>query len=309
MGHESINQTISRMCWALSLWLSQALEASEREAAVGDLVESGSPGTMALRAVLGLALRRQAAVWEDWRIWLLFTTMLLPVSFSLCLTSQAAAHESAVYTWMYANNWDWNLAKNSGFWYVFRDAAMRLFRSLLTIAGWSWSMGFVLGILRRKILLTSPTLLFLLLALFQFGNLPQRFTLFLMNRYAPPKLPILPDSNAPITAITVYNLIFPWIVLAIFVAPPTILGIADGEKGSSLSLRSRIGLLMGAVLATLTILPQAPGFGLLLRASGREWILQHQHVTHLLSLITYWPLLYIIGVRVMRYARDRAVVA
>ena len=73
---------ISRMCWALSLWLSQALEASEREAAVGDLVESGSPGTMALRAVLGLALRRQAAVWEDWRIWLLFTTMLLPVSFA-----------------------------------------------------------------------------------------------------------------------------------------------------------------------------------------------------------------------------------
>jgi len=27
-----------------------------------------------------------------------------------------------------------------------------------------------------------------------------------------------------------------------------------------------------------------------------------QHVTHLLSLITYWPLLYIIGVRVMRFA-------
>ena len=114
-------------------------------------------------------------------MWLLFTTVLLPLSFSLSLVSQAAARESAVYTWMYANNWDWNLAKNSGFWYVFRDAAMRLFLSLLTIASWPWSTGFVLGIVPRKILLTSRTLLFLLLALCQLGNLPQRFTFFLMG--------------------------------------------------------------------------------------------------------------------------------
>jgi hypothetical protein len=153
------------------------------------------------------------------------------------------------------------------------------------------------GYSAQEILLTSPTLLFLLLALFQFGNLPQRFTLFLMNRYAPPKLPILPDSNAPITS---HHRLQPDLSVdrsCHFRCATHDLGIADGEKGSSLSLRSRIGLLMGAVLATLTILPQAPGFGLLLRASGREWILQHQHVTHLLSLITYWPLLYIIGVR------------
>ncbi|HKR85558.1 MAG TPA: hypothetical protein VJS37_15475 [Terriglobales bacterium] len=309
MGYKSINHMISRMCWALSLWLSLALEPSEREAAVGDLVESGESGIVALRAVSGLALRRQAAVWEEWRMWLLFATVLLPLSFSLCFVSQAAAHETAVYTWMYANNWDWNLAKNSGFWYVFREAAMRLCLSLLTIASWSWSTGFVMGILRRKILLTSRTLLFLLLALFQLGNLPQRFLLFLMNRFAPPKLPILPDSNAPLTAITVYDLIFPWIILAIFVVLPAILGIADGEKSSSLNLSLRVGLLMGAVLATLTILPQVPGFGLLLGASGREWIWQHQRAARLLSLTIYWPFVYIIGVRVMRYGRDKAVLA
>jgi hypothetical protein len=150
VGHESINQMISRMCWALSLWLSQALEASEREAAVGDLVESRFAGHNGAAGRARACAAQTGCCLGGLADRLLFTTMLLPVSFSLCLTSQAAAHESAVYTWMYANNWDWNLAKNSGFWYVFRDAAMRLFRSLLTIAGWSWSMGFVLGILRRK---------------------------------------------------------------------------------------------------------------------------------------------------------------
>jgi len=162
---------ISRICWALSLWLSQALEPSERDAAIGDLVECGESGTTALQAVLGLTLRRQAAAWEDWRMWLLFAMVLLPLSFSLSLLSQGAAQESAVYTWMYANNWDWTLAKSSGFWYVFADAATRLFLSLLAIASWSWSTGFVLGTLRRHTLQPSRTLMFLLLALFQNSRL------------------------------------------------------------------------------------------------------------------------------------------
>jgi len=297
---------ISRICWALSLWLSQALEPSERDAAIGDLVECGESGTTALQAVLGLTLRRQAAAWEDWRMWLLFAMVLLPLSFSLSLLSQGAAQESAVYTWMYANNWDWTLAKSSGFWYVFADAATRLFLSLLAIASWSWSTGFVLGTLRRHTLQPSRTLMFLLLALFQLGNLPQRFALFVMYRYGPRNLPALPDANAPVSAIMLYNVIFPWIVLAISVGLPMILGITDGERSSRLSPRWRFGVLL-AVATTLAMLPQVRGFGLFLGASTREWIWQHPGVARSLSLITYWPLLYIIATRMTRHGRAKVV--
>jgi hypothetical protein len=308
MGYKSSNQIISRICWALSLRISSALlESSEREAVLGDLAESRRGGPVALKAVLGLVLRRHAAGWSDWRMWVLFATVLVPLSFSLCQFSQDAAHEGAVYTWMYANNWDWALVKNPGFWYVFGDAATQLFLSLLTVASWSWSTGFVLGMRRGKILQTSRTSLFLLLALFQLGNVPQRFTLFLMSRYGPPDLPILPDPNAPVTAIAFYNVIFPWFVLAVIVVLPMILGITDGERGASMTLRSRLALAM-AVLVTLTMLPQVRGLGLLLGASVREWIWQHQRLVKSLSLIIYWPLLYIIGVRVTRYGRAKAVV-
>jgi len=241
-------------------------------------------------------------------MWVLFATVLVPLSFSLCQFSQDVAHESAVYTWMYANNWDWELVKYPGFWYVFGDAARRLGLSLVTIASWSWSVGFVLGAVRGKILQTSRTWLFLLLALCQLGNVPQRFTLFLMGRYGPPDLPPLPDPNAPVTAITFYNLIFPWIVLAVIVVLPMILGITDGERGSNMTLKSRLALVM-AVFATLTMLPQVRGFGLLLGVSVRPWVWQHQLLARSLSLITYWPLLYIIGVRVTRYGRAKPLVS
>jgi hypothetical protein len=54
--------------------LARTLDPAEREAVLGDLVESGETGAEALRAVLGLVARRKAALWaaswKDWHVWL-----------------------------------------------------------------------------------------------------------------------------------------------------------------------------------------------------------------------------------------------
>jgi hypothetical protein len=46
------------------------LDSDERLAVRGDLEESGETGLQAVWDVLGLVVRRQAALWKDWRPWL-----------------------------------------------------------------------------------------------------------------------------------------------------------------------------------------------------------------------------------------------
>src|SRR5438046_592648 len=136
---------MSRIAWALVLWVSSTLEEAEREAVVGDLAESGERDGKAVANVLGLVIRRHAGVLTDWRLWVAVGIVILPVSFALSVVAQTAAGEGAVYTWMYVNNWEWSLTKSAGFWYVLGDAGMQLAIAGLLLACWSWSTGFVLG--------------------------------------------------------------------------------------------------------------------------------------------------------------------
>jgi len=54
------------MYWRLADLVSRMLEPAERETVRDDLTESGETGIRALCAVLGLAVRRQAALWKGW---------------------------------------------------------------------------------------------------------------------------------------------------------------------------------------------------------------------------------------------------
>src|SRR5205823_12219606 len=48
----------------------------ERVAVRGDFAESGETGGQALHDVLGLVVRRQAALWQGWRPWLVFVGLV-----------------------------------------------------------------------------------------------------------------------------------------------------------------------------------------------------------------------------------------
>src|ERR1700677_5325752 len=63
--------------------VSHLLERDERDAVQGDLLESGENPWQSLLSVLGLVIRREAALWTNWRPWLAAFGIALPSSFLL----------------------------------------------------------------------------------------------------------------------------------------------------------------------------------------------------------------------------------
>jgi len=72
-----------RAGWWLVNCVSQLLESDEREAVQGDLEEAGESAGHAFMEVLGLVIRREAALWRNWRPWLAAFGLAFPSSFLL----------------------------------------------------------------------------------------------------------------------------------------------------------------------------------------------------------------------------------
>ena len=64
-------------------FVSHLLEPNEREVVLGDLEEGGDSARQSLVAILGLVIRREAALWRNWRPWLAAFGLALPFSFLL----------------------------------------------------------------------------------------------------------------------------------------------------------------------------------------------------------------------------------
>jgi hypothetical protein len=84
--------------------LSRTLDPDEREAVLGDFEES-TETTGQVRDLLGLVARRQAEFWNDWRPWLALVSLAIPLGLLLAQTVRQVADGSAIYSWMYVNNW------------------------------------------------------------------------------------------------------------------------------------------------------------------------------------------------------------
>jgi hypothetical protein len=67
--------------------LSRSLDADEREAVFGDLVELGMTDRQAMRNMLSLVVRRQLRQWRHWEPWFCLLAVILPVCPLLALLS------------------------------------------------------------------------------------------------------------------------------------------------------------------------------------------------------------------------------
>lgn len=79
--------------WSLVEFAARPLDRDEREAVLGDSIETGESASRALLGILGLVLRRQALLWKSWRPWLSVfiigvpcTVLLMAVSMSVTCT-------------------------------------------------------------------------------------------------------------------------------------------------------------------------------------------------------------------------------
>jgi len=154
---------MGKVGWWLVDVLSRALPADEGLAARGDLTESAVPARRAVREMLGLVLRRQAAEWARPRPWLALLTVALPSGILLGNLAQFWSEGSAAYLWLYATGAD-PRSLNGTIWRfdARQPVALGLWLCVnaVTVAAWAWVAGSaVRSMAHRAILTVAPAFL------------------------------------------------------------------------------------------------------------------------------------------------------
>lgn len=132
--------------WPLVEVAARLLRRSEREAVLGDLLETGEGTWRGLLDVLGLVIRRQLSHWKNWQPWLAVFGLALPSSLLLMGVSVSV---SSMYERLIGHRVlvDSPQAIHEGFF--------QLFCRGLLLVGCSWACGFVMGSLSRRTLWVS----------------------------------------------------------------------------------------------------------------------------------------------------------
>jgi hypothetical protein len=131
--------------------VSRLLPPDEREVVQGDLLEGGESAWQSLLAVVGLVIRREAALWRNWRPWLAAFGLAVPSSFLLMGFSLSV---SRAYQQLIAGP----ILHATG---VTVGPGLALFVcNVLLLAAWSWTGGFVVGSISRRTVWVSAALSF-----------------------------------------------------------------------------------------------------------------------------------------------------
>lgn len=300
---------MTRIYWLVVDRLSRMLEHDEREAVCGDFAESGETGWRALRNLLGLIVRRQAALWKGWQPWLTIVGLVGPLGMLLSLNIRMVATGSAIPIWMYLNNWTWAYLTNAGARVDFIHNSEDIFKTYLLLICWSWASGFMLGSQSRRTIPVNGTLFCLVI-------------LFARLLEAPPNPPAWTerhgDPNAAVFSLTFYRLVFPLILQAVLVLIPAVCGMRQSLRLPSCPAGVRV-ILWGSSFVTVTVLA-IRNWGWILCSMGRwracaEWTLRagysHEagrpesaHIP-VLPLTLVGPVGYIVAIAVWRRWRHR----
>jgi hypothetical protein len=190
-------------------WLAGMLSADERDAVLGDLAEAHAGPTEAVRELLGLLVRRQIELWSEWRPWLVLGGLVAPCALLLNYLASRDAHRTAIYLWMYLNNWDGSLLRYSAFRHGLLVEVVDLAVSWFGLMLWAWMAG---RILRSTECATR------VVGILAFGLL-----LFLVNVPAAPAMIVRPGfsgANHAVFALGFYRVVYPQLIKAALVMLP-----------------------------------------------------------------------------------------
>ena len=255
------------------------LDATEREVVYGDLAESGESGTLALRQVLGLVLRRLGSGLLNWRPWLIIIALSIPLGILVSLQSRRVADGSAIYLWLYTKNWDWAIIQNSGFWTELSQSAQSVLLSYLALACWSWTIGFVVASFSRRTLWFNGAVLFMAVL--------QRARDF--------------SNNAAVFQDALYRQVFPVCLFVVLVGLPLLRGMVQGCRMGRFPRTAQV-LLQIAALAGIGALVSSD----LLWWQLRVWYIRPLHLPRLPSLMpmaVLTPLAYLLSTSLIRHRR------
>jgi len=134
----------------LAQWLLQAtarlLERDERDAVLGDLTETGASAWQGMGEVLGVVVRREIALWYDWRPWIAAFGVALPGSFLLMGVSMSVSCTYLRLTGTAVGD----VCAPTG-----HEGFLLLACQVLLLLAWAWTSGFFVGSVSRRTLWAS----------------------------------------------------------------------------------------------------------------------------------------------------------
>jgi hypothetical protein len=274
--------------------LGRMLDPAEQEVVQGDLTECGESGRQAFREVLGLVVRRQAALWANWQPWLCLVGLVIPLGMVLSITGRRTTDPTAVYLWMYANNWDWQLLTYRGFWHQLGDTSADVVITYLTLICGSWSAGFVLGAASRPTVRTTSVLLALMLVFAAFVGTPLYLSHFDSYLFGTPQ-PAFTRPRDPVYALTFYRVFFPLLIQSTLVLLPSLFGMRAGARRTGVQPMMRVFLCMAAITTVLAMVVQIPDLRMILQIHHRGGAWWGHWQGQMLRSFVYWPLVYLLA--------------
>ena len=272
------------------------LDATEREVVYGDLAESGESGTLALRQVLGLVLRRLGSGLLNWRPWLIIIALSIPLGILVSLQSRRVADGRAIYLWLYTKNWDWAIIQNSGFWTELSQSAQSVLLSYLALACWSWTIGFVVASFSRRTLWFNGAVLFMAVLAASCFGIPRSLGSTLVLQRARDF-----SNNAAVFQDALYRQVFPVCLFVVLVGLPLLRGMVQGCRMGRFPRTAQV-LLQIAALAGIGALVSSD----LLWWQLRVWYIRPLHLPRLPSLMpmaVLTPLAYLLSTSLIRHRR------
>ncbi len=250
-GEVSRGRRVGGAAWWLTELLAGALGAEEREAVLGDLMESGEHDGRGLRVprqMAGLVVRRQAALWQTGRPWLALGLIGVPFGLLLALTARSMADASAVYLWFFTDNLDSYLVRDAGFWRGLMGCVPGLALSCTALLCWSWTSGLLLAWLARRAALSAGALFCLVLLVVGLsGASPYPRHALLVERAR------AYQGNDVVFTHGFYRVLFPLLVLAVLVVLPSIAGLR-ASRLPRLEIKGLGFVLWGSAAATVVTL-------------------------------------------------------
>ena len=216
--------------------VAQLLEPQERDVVRGDLAECRIGGWRAVHEVLGLVLRRQAALWTDWRPWMAMIAIVVPIGLMLSHAARWWADAYAIDIQIYTRLWDMAYLKYPG-WP--RELGLVIWSGTLSaaaLAGWSWASGYVLASLSRRTVWMTVALFALVLFLGTLGT------------------STIARANAGAFAGHFFGVVFPRLIRLCLVLLPALWGIHCSRRATM----SRAMLATGAVALIVLTIVAAP---------------------------------------------------
>lgn len=234
-----------RLCWWLVDIVSQGLEPDERDAVRGDLAEFSETAGQALCQVLGLVVRRQAALWINWRPWVGLLFLAVPLGIVFCVVSKLLAHGSAIDLWLYTNYWSPTILENAAYRHDFLRYVGIALLNCGMLAGAAWIGGFALGFVCRRSLPLNVVVFGVLLffaeilysprspvwMVYALGDLLRFFWdhVFVLRSHPLYELSVLgrnyPSVNAFVFEHAFYRAIFPLLLQTVLVLLPSLWGM------------------------------------------------------------------------------------